>query len=210
MPKEGGWFSSLASMASKVLPPPLSIAASAAGAIARAVTGDDESADMESVIAKIQGNPELQAQMVQALANKEIELARIDSVNLRADLDASQRQLETVNASYQEELKNSDPFVRRWRPMFGYIVGGAWGLQALGIFAVFIGTIFIEDVLRVAALYDGLTKALSALGMQWGVALAVLGVNVSKRSKDKQTAVGLAPQGLIGMAAGAIGNILKK
>jgi len=37
----------------------------------------------------------------------------------------------------------------------------------------------------------------TALTPMWGIALAVLGVNVHKRSQDKQVAAGQAPSGIL-------------
>lgn len=203
-----GWFDGLLEVVGDVLPPPLGLAADAVGAVARAVTGDDDGADMEEVVAKIKGNPELQAQLIQAMAAKEIELARIKADTYKADLDAVQRQLEIVNTTYRAELSSSDPYARRWRPTYGYVVAGAWGLQALGIFAVFVGSIFLESPEKINALYKGLGLSIGALATQWGVALTVLGVNVSKRSRDKETATGTPPSSIAGPLVSAVAGKL--
>ncbi len=43
-----------------------------------------------------------------------------------------------------------------------------------------------------------LINAMAALGFMWSMALAVLGININKRSQDKQVAVGQSPLGVVG------------
>ena len=46
-----------------------------------------------------------------------------------------------------------------------------------------------------------LVTAMSSLSFMWGLALTVLGVNITKRSQDKHVSVGASPLGLVGALA---------
>jgi hypothetical protein len=49
-----------------------------------------------------------------------------------------------------------------------------------------------------------LVNAVTALTPLWGIALAVLGINVAKRSQDKRIAAGQTPEGLVDALAGRL------
>ena len=71
--------------------------------------------------------------------------------------------------------------MRRWRPIWGYVTAGPNALLA------------------------GAAGLLGALAVQWSVALAVLGVNVAKRSEDKATQAGQTPApGILGAIVNGI------
>ncbi|MCC7427224.1 MAG: ribokinase [Alphaproteobacteria bacterium] len=92
--------------------------------------------------------------------------------------------LTQVNETIRTEANAPDPFVRRWRPFFGYVVACSWGVQ-MGAAAV---------VIVIAPEQAGsILSGLGALSAMWGVALGVLGVAVVKRSQDKAVEAGFAP-----------------
>ncbi len=86
-----------------------------------------------------------------------------------------------VNASMRAEAGAEDAYVRRWRPTFGYMVALTWGLQ-MGAVA--------WSVLATPADAPAILAAAASLSAMWGVALAVLGVAVHERSRDKAAAAG--------------------
>lgn len=93
--------------------------------------------------------------------------------------------LKQVNATMRVEAGSDDAFVRRWRPTFGYIVSFTWALQFAAIAYAMVATPHYAKEL---------VEAIVALTPAWGIALAVLGVNVVKRSRDKEVAAGVAPK----------------
>ena len=108
-----------------------------------------------------------------------------------ADLEAETEQLRAINATMQAETRSDDPFVRRWRPFFGYVVAVSWGCLMFSA-----GWVIVDDPAKAPSVLS----AIGALTGMWGIALAVLGVSVYQRSKDKQTNIGMAAPGLFGSA----------
>ena len=113
------------------------------------------------------------------------------------ELDAETRQLEAINATMRAEYGSDDNYTRRWRPTMGYCVTIAWFLQMAAI-----SVTIVKDPTMAATVINAMAQ-LTAL---WGVALAILGVAVVKRSEDKQTAAGFEPSGILGSIRNAIGK----
>jgi len=104
----------------------------------------------------------------------------------RMAIESETARLSQVNKTMRAEAAANDAYVRRWRPTFGYLAALAWALQSVAIAWVFI--MQPEQSGKVA-------QAIGALTPMWSVALAVLGINVSKRSEDKQVFAGQKPAG---------------
>ena len=85
--------------------------------------------------------------------------------------------IKTVNESLQKEVSNSDPFVRRMRPTFGYIMAITWFFQMMAV-----AYLMIWDSVKAVQI----VKSFAELSMMWSVGLSVLGVYVYKRSTDKK------------------------
>ena len=153
---------------------------------ANVIAGTD---DTKKALEYLQANPELQLKFQQEMNHIVI-----------AELEAETKQLETINATIRIEAESSDPFVRRWRPFFGYIVAITWLIMmgALGIVIV-------------ASPNDApsVINAMNNLAGIWSVALAVLGVAVNKRSHDKQVAAGQTPTTIFGAIAQKISSTKK-
>lgn len=98
------------------------------------------------------------------------------------------KRLEAVNETIRAEAASGDPFVRRWRPFFGYCVALTW-VALMGAAAWVIAT--------EPAQAGNVITAMSNLSAMWAVALAVLGVSVYQRSVDKQVAAGAPPPSLL-------------
>jgi len=107
---------------------------------------------------------------------------------VRMAYEHDESNLKTVNETIRAELAQQDLYTKRWRPTFGYVVAGSWGIMWL---AVVLAIIFYPD--RAPAVINALGNTV----MMWGPALAVLGVSVHKRSQDKQVAAGQVPSGIM-------------
>ena len=117
-----------------------------------------------------------------AEANRHLEaMAAADGADYRAALAE-------VNATARIEAQSEDPYVRRMRPTFGYVMALTWALQMAAVaWAIVVEP---KDAGRIV-------EALGALSLMWSVGLSVLGVYVFKRSADKALAAGHAPTPLI-------------
>ena len=136
----------------------------------------------EQALEQIKKNPELQLKFQQE-ANHIV----------MAELEAENKQLATINATIQAEYTSGDPFVRRWRPFFGYTVAVTWFIIMLAL-----GIVMVAEPSQAAAVITAMTS----LSTMWGIALAILGVSINKRSQDKQVAAGQTPPpGIIGSIA---------
>ena len=82
-----------------------------------------------------------------------------------------------VNQSLRAEIASNDPYVRRMRPTFGYLMALTWAAQMFGVAYIMIFNTR-EAVLVI--------EAIESLGTIWAVALSVLGIYVYKRSDEKK------------------------
>tara|TARA_R110002072_G_scaffold302699_1_gene487430 strand:+ start:13329 stop:13931 length:603 start_codon:yes stop_codon:yes gene_type:complete len=111
-------------------------------------------------------------------------------------IQAETNRLAIVNKTMQTEIASHDPYVRRWRPTFGYCVSIAWIFQIVGSIACLVyGVIFEPEravqIISVVAQFNAASVSL------WAIALSVLGINITKRSQDKAVKEGKAPPGII-------------
>lgn len=165
--------------------------------------GKDNAADVADKAVKavnvITGKESLDDGMEALKANPDLLLKYQQTMNdvILAQLDAETRQLEAVNATMRAEYATDDNYTRRWRPTMGYAVTFAWFLQMAAISVT---------VVRDPTLAATVINAMAQLTALWGVALAILGVAVVKRSEDKQTAAGFEPAGIMG----SIGKVFGK
>ena len=137
---------------------------------ANAVTGAD---NPDEALAQIKKYPELQLKLQQEMNHIVL-----------AELEAENKQLATINATMQVEYTSGDKFVRRWRPFFGYMTAITWAIQMSAL-----SWVIVDQPEKAGAV---ITAASGLTGM-WGIALAVLGVYINKRSHDKQVAAGQTP-----------------
>jgi len=131
---------------------------------------------------------------------RELEMTHGQELRL-AVLQSETARLGEINATMRAEYAANDAFVRRWRPYYGYMVATTWGLQTLAIAAAIVWASFVAPEYA-GEILGAVTALVGALAAHWGVALAVLGINVSKRSDDKAIAAGQAPApGILGALA---------
>lgn len=92
------------------------------------------------------------------------------------EIEETKAALAQVNETFRTEARSEDAYVRRWRPTFGYVVALTWTLQ-MGALAWAV----VADPLQAPPVFE----AAANMSMMWGIALAVLGVAVHQRSRDK-------------------------
>jgi len=133
---------------------------------------------------------------------KELELSHAEKLRELAiqqeknRLEAETARLAEINKTMRTEAQAEDKYVRRWRPTFGYAVAITWVLQTLAILGgVVYSTVSSPD--KASVIIGAISQMLQALTLQWTVALGVLGINVVKRSQDKQVLAGQAPQSFL-------------
>jgi len=85
--------------------------------------------------------------------------------------------LSEINQSLRAEVGSSDPYVRRMRPTFGYLMAVTWTAQMLAL-----AYIIVFETGK-APLVLNAVESLSAI---WAIALSVLGIYVYKRSDEKR------------------------
>lgn len=151
--------------------------------VAREVSGIDHPPD---ALEAIRRDPQLQIQLQQAMTPVII-----------AQMETEARELEIVNATMRAEFSSDDAFVRRWRPTFGYAVAISWIIQMVGIM-VAIGYAVLHAPKEAGTIINAIGAMSGALTLQWSVALAVLGISVHERSKDKQVRAGQQPDSALG------------
>lgn len=90
-----------------------------------------------------------------------------------------------INQSIRAESESSDPYVRRMRPTFGYLMAVTWAAQMLALaYVVIFETDKAPDVLN----------GMDALSAIWAVGLSVLGIYVYKRSEEKRVPPAASPR----------------
>ena len=127
------------------------------------------SASLGKVSDAINGGVITPEQMAEANRHAEI----IAGMQVEADKAA----YEQVNESLRAEVASSDPYVRRMRPTFGYMIALTWGAQMLAV-----AYVIVFETGRAQAVID----AMASMGTIWTVGLSVLGIYVYKRSDEKK------------------------
>ena len=82
-----------------------------------------------------------------------------------------------VNESLRAEVASSDPYVRRMRPTFGYMIAFTWAAQMMAV-----AYVIVFDTPAAMTVIG----AMESLGTIWAVALSVMGIYVYKRSEEKR------------------------
>jgi len=99
----------------------------------------------------------------------------------------NQTALTEINASLRAEVASTDPYVRRMRPTFGYLMAFTWAAQMFGI-----AYVVIFETEKSAAVLEGM----ASLSTIWAVGLSVLGIYVYKRSEEKKIGTDSKPSSL--------------
>lgn len=149
---------------------------------AQVVTG---AKDGEAALAALRNDP-------QAVIDLQRQMIAYENSLLAEDT----KRLQAINETMRAEMTSGDKYVRRWRPTWGYVTAVAWVLQSLAVAGAVAGAVVATqngEAAAARALLTGAADLLAALTAQWGIALTVLGVNVTSRSRDKQVAAGQSP-----------------
>lgn len=131
----------------------------------------------------------------------------------RDELAAETERLRIVNATMQTETASADPYVRRWRPTWGYVSAYAWAAQVgATVLAVAAAAVLatMGDAAKSAILLEAVAHLWEASFGTWTVALTVLGLNVHARSRDKKGDPNQAPTGILQLLAGGLGNRFRR
>lgn len=132
----------------------------------------------------LQNNPDAMVKMKALEYENEVSLKELAFKH--AELESEERKvaLTQLNATMQIELASNDPYVRRWRPTWGYSMCVAWVLLFFGLTVV-----MIAHPEKATAVVNSIV----ALTPLFGIGLTVLGINIHKRSQDKQVSAGVNP-----------------
>ena len=118
-----------------------------------------------------------------AFGNGSIDPAQMVELNRHVEkleeIEAQERQasIQSINESLRAEVASNDPYVRRMRPTFGYIIALTWGAQMLAL-----AYVIVFDTAEASLVIE----AMERLGTIWAVGLSVLGIYVYKRSEEKR------------------------
>lgn len=118
----------------------------------------------------------------------EVQLAELNRhVEKMEEVESTERQtaLKEVNESLRTEVASTDPYVRRMRPTFGYIIALTWAAQMFAL-----AYVIVVDTKEAAIVIN----AVESLGTIWGIGLSVLGIYVYKRSEEKKGTLASPPQ----------------
>jgi phosphopantothenate synthetase len=130
-----------------------------------------------------QGASTALSSVIEAFGKGEISPEQLTEINRHVEkmqeLESSERKdsIAQINESLRAEVASADPYVRRMRPTFGYIIAMTWAAQ---MFAIAYVIVFETNQ---AAL---VIEAVQSLGTIWAVGLSVLGIYVYKRSEEKK------------------------
>lgn len=161
------------------------------GGLVASVLGVEAKPD--AVAEAMRADPEAALKLAQLQNEHARELRRMAleaAANAMAEETARIRE---ANETYRTELASSDGYARRMRPTFGYVVAGSIAVEVL--LAVYV-------VVFDPAQLPNLVLLFQALAVPQGIALAVLGVYVKKRSDEKALDAGVAPP-----AGGMLGGL---
>ncbi|WP_339863221.1 3TM-type holin [Paremcibacter congregatus] len=162
-----------------------------AGGLLSQVLGDDvDVSDPQAVEQALRADP---AALAKLKTLEEENRGQLERLAIQADTIA----LQELHKSYRLELQSQDKFVRWWRPFYGWACG-------VGIFMLFFAVTFCLIYAVVWAPPDqagfimaSVGQAISAVTTLTGVALTVLGINITKRSSDKAVKAGSASPGIL-------------
>lgn len=125
-------------------------------------------------------------------------------------LENEKLQTKETNETARAEINSDDPYVRRWRPAFGYAVRICFFIQVGGSSLIVLFAIIAEALNGLATgstvlIIQAIASMIGATVVIWGFALSILGINIHSRSQDKAVQAGHPPA-----ESGMIGALLKK
>lgn len=163
-------------------------AGGAVGGMLASALGTDDSP--EAISKALEQDPEAAAKLKKLEQEHERELRSMV-------LEAETQRLTQINKTMRAEAGADDAYVRRWRPTFGYMVALTWAIQSVAI-----AWAMIDQPGEASAIIE----AVSALTPMWGIALSVLGINVTSRSRDKRVTAGQDGRGMLDKLMDGLGG----
>ena len=164
-------------------------AGGAVGALVSSVLGVDNEPD--EVRKALEADPSLLLKLREAEIQQQTQLQQMM-------VESETQRMTQVNETIRAELASGDKFKSYWRPLFGYIMAITWG-------AIMLATTY--QILFKPSDAASTIGALGQLSGLWGIGLAVLGINVWKRSDDKAMAFGRQPEGILSAVATRIKGV---
>jgi len=146
-------------------------------------------------------DPETAMQQIESDPNLKLKFIELMSPIIEKELEEDTKRLQTVNDTMRVEYQTQGLWKSGWRPWFGWVAGTTWGIQAIAFVVICIYAI-VNDPANAYKTIDSMSQLAGAMTMVWAIALSVLGVNITKRSQDKQVAAGQEPFGLLQMLLG--------
>lgn len=159
--------------------------------------------DPTEIARAIDRDPESAVKLQQVQSDERVRLREIAGKQAIAGIEAETEQHRTVNETMRAELKAGSGYRAGWRPAFGYIMAFNMAVISLA-FAAGIGAI-IHEPTNAGDISDGFAAMLSSFVTIFSIGLGVLGVQVHKRSKDKELADGIKKPGMLQQLRGALG-----
>lgn len=160
----------------------------AAGALVAGLFGVENTPD--AIGKAIQSDPQALVKLKQLEEENKHELRKMV-------IEAETARLAEINKTMRAEATAQDGFVRRWRPTFGYMVALTWFIQSVAIaWAIVAKPDNASDLIN----------AITALTPMWGIALSILGINITSRSRDKRVQNGQDGRGLLEKLTDALGS----
>lgn len=159
----------------------------AVGALVASVFGTAN--DPDQISAAIKADPQAAMKLRELELTHQTEIAKLILQDQADERAANRAQIADINTTIRAELTATSGYRAGWRPAFGYAAALTWVVQVVGVVYAIIAT-----PTQAAAIVN----AIVALTPLWGIVLAVLGISVQQRSKDKQVSAGLSPTGILG------------
>lgn len=149
----------------------------------------------------VENKPDAVAQALKTDPQAALKLQELERTHQRElermHLEAETARLSEINQTMRTEASANDGYVRRWRPTFGYMVALTWMIQSIAI-----AWAMVAEPEEAA----NLINAVTALTPMWGIALSILGINITSRSRDKRVNQGQDGRGLLDKLTDALGN----
>ena len=137
----------------------------------------------------LQAKPEVLANIKLLEIGKKAELEALAIKSADHSTTQETERIKENSLNYRAELNSGDPYVRRMRPSWGYVLMSTWAILMLAI-SYAIAWRDVDDVVKII-------KAVSTLEWMWITALGVLGIYIKKRSDDKNPQKGIGMFGAL-------------
>lgn len=110
-------------------------------------------------------------------------------------LEMQKTQIVEQAKTARAELSTGDKFVMYWRPSFGYALCLSFVIFTSALAYVLYKA--VQNPAEASLMLTAVSQVVGAVTVIWGTALAVLGINVHSRSKDKAIEAGHTSSGLL-------------